>query len=155
MRATLVLFIALAMVGCREQTDDNLEVTNVTPAADVGSTPTTGVRDPVVEADRIPAKLRGRWGMTATDCTSQLGDAKGLLRITDTQLQFYESKGILTKVTEQSSTHILADFAFTGEGMNWTRRMSLERQDDGTTLIRREWGEGAAPDPFRYTRCRG
>ena len=44
-------------------------------------------------------------------------------------------------------------FAFEGEGMNWIRDMTLDVQDDGQTLIRREYGLDAAPGPIRYRRC--
>ena len=37
--------------------------------------------------------LQGNWGMVPADCTSTRGDNKGLLRITATTLQFYESLG--------------------------------------------------------------
>ena len=37
---------------------------------------------------RIPAALQGRWGLTPQDCTSALGDAKGLLVINGRELRF-------------------------------------------------------------------
>src|SRR6188472_2988303 len=46
------------------------------------------------DAAPIPAALQGRWGLTPADCTSALGDAKGLLVINANELRFYESRAV-------------------------------------------------------------
>ena len=101
----------------------------------------------------IPAAIRGRWGMVPADCTSTLGDAKGLLEIGVTELEFYESVATLDTIMDAEPARIRADFDFEGECMTWEREMVLDVQDGGETLIRREYGEDAAPGPFRYARC--
>lgn len=121
----------------------------------------------------IPAAIQGRWGMVAlecqaagaaktgkcapdavpADCTTTLGDAKGLLEIDATSLKFYESRGTLAEVAESDSSRIRANFDFSGEGMTWQRDEVLEAQDGGKTLVRREYGEGALPGTFLYKRC--
>lgn len=103
----------------------------------------------------IPSAIRGRWGMVAADCTSLHGDAKGLLEISATTLVFYESRGELTHLKEREPSRIVGSFAFSGEGMTWRRDMQIDVQDNGQTLIRREFGEDAAPTPIRYRRCAG
>jgi hypothetical protein len=106
-------------------------------------------------AGAIPAALRGRWGLTAADCTSTRGDAKGLLEITDSELRFYESRGALGAVTESSESRIAGEFDFEGEGQAWQRLVILEAVDGGRTLTRREAGDGATKDPLSYRRCAG
>ena len=101
----------------------------------------------------IPVAAQGRWGLVPADCTSTRGDAKGLLIVSATTLTFYESRGTLKAIAERSDTRIRATFAFSGEGMNWTRDEVLDVQGGGKTLIRREYGEDAAPGPFKYARC--
>ncbi|MWB77257.1 hypothetical protein GLS40_04400 [Pseudooceanicola sp. 216_PA32_1] len=101
----------------------------------------------------IPEAAQGRWGLTAADCGPDASIAKGLMVVDGTTLKFYESRATLGKVAERSDTGIEADFAFTGEGMSWTRREVLDLQDGGRTLVRREYGEGAIPGPLRYTAC--
>jgi hypothetical protein len=101
----------------------------------------------------IPEAIRGRWGLVAADCTSTRGDAKGLLEIDAGRLRFYESVGTLDTVMDAEPTRLRATFDFEGEGMTWEREMVLDVQDGGSTLIRREYGEDAAPGPFRYSRC--
>jgi len=101
----------------------------------------------------IPAAIRGRWGLVAADCTSTRGDAKGLLEIGATEHEFYESVATLDTIMDAEPTRIRADFDFEGEGMTWEREMVLDVQDDGSTLIRREYGDDAAPGPFRYAKC--
>ena len=101
----------------------------------------------------IPAALRGRWGLVQADCTSTRGDAKGLLTISDTQLRFYESRGTLRDIAESDASRLVADFDFMGEGQTWQRRMILDAQDGGETLIRREQGADAMAGPLRYRKC--
>lgn len=113
------------------------------------SPPDTGTPAPTA----IPDVLRGRWGLVPADCTSTRGDAKGLLTITADKLQFYESVGTLDTIMEAEPNRIRASFGFEGEGMTWQREVVLDAQDDGATLVRREYGEDAAPGPFRYTKC--
>ena len=104
-------------------------------------------------AQSIPVAVRGRWGLVPADCTSTRGDAKGLLTIDATTLRFYESRGTLRTIKQRADSRIRATFAFSGEGMTWTRDEVLDAQNGGRTLIRREYGEDAAPGPFRYSRC--
>lgn len=107
---------------------------------------------PVSEKD-IPAMLRGRWGMVPADCTSTHGDAKGLLEISATVLTFYESRGTLRTIKETEPSRLRAIYDFEGEGMSWKRDMLLTVQDDGQTLVRQEYGDGAAAEAYRYKRC--
>ncbi len=104
-------------------------------------------------ATAIPSAIRGRWGLVAADCEPGRDDAKGLLTISADKLEFYESVGMLDAVTESSPTSVRASFDFEGEGMTWQREVALDVQNDGATLVRREYGQDAAPEPFRYTRC--
>lgn len=105
------------------------------------------------ESGKIPVALRGRWGLVPEDCTSTRGDAKGLLTITADTVRFYESRGALGEVIERSPNRIVADFAMSGEGQSWTRRMVFVAQDGGRTLVRRERGPDALLGLLRYSRC--
>ncbi|PKP88089.1 MAG: hypothetical protein CVT78_06480 [Alphaproteobacteria bacterium HGW-Alphaproteobacteria-17] len=107
-----------------------------------------GARDKV-----IPAAIRGRWGLAAADCTSTKGDAKGLLTIDATSLRFYESHGELARIRERGASRIVADYKFSGEGMEWDRLMLLDAQGGGQTLVRRDYGDEADTPLLRYTRC--
>ena len=123
-----------------------------TPTASATPT-TTPTATPTTPAGTIPAAAQGRWGLVPADCTSTRGDAKGLLIVEPRLLRFYESRGTLKAVKEASSTRVRAAFEFSGEGMAWQRDETLDVQDGGKTLIRREYGADAAPGPFKYTRC--
>ena len=126
---------------------DLAENSSVAPAP--GPTADAGTPAPT----EIPAAIRGRWGMVTADCDPARDDAKGLLTITGNKLEFYESVGTLDTIMEASPTRIRAAFDFEGEGMTWEREAVLDVQDNGATLIRREYGEDAAPGPFRYAKC--
>lgn len=108
---------------------------------------------PDAAARQIPSPIRGRWGLVRADCVTTHGDAKGLLEITAEDLVFYESRGKLIGLREREPTRIVGDFAFSGEGMNWQRRILLEVQDGGQTLIRRDYGGDDVAGQFHYTRC--
>jgi len=126
---------------------------NIVDNSSVAPAPSPPIETGTPAPTEIPAAMRGRWGLVAADCTSTRGDAKGLLTITGDKLEFYESVGTLDTVMDAEPTRIRASFDFEGEGMNWEREVVLDVQDDGGTLIRREYGDEAAPGPFRYTKC--
>jgi hypothetical protein len=108
---------------------------------------------PAASGSTIPVAAQGRWGLVPNDCTSKLGDNKGLITISPTSIRFYESTGKLGAIAERSDTRIRAAFAFTGEGMEWSHDMILDVKDAGRTLVRRDYGEDAAPGPFQYAKC--
>jgi hypothetical protein len=103
----------------------------------------------------IPSALRGRWALKVADCAAKKGTDLTALTIDATNLRFYESHGELARVASSDANRIVADYKFSGEGVEWDRRMQLDLADSGKTLIRRDSGEGAATGPMRYTRCAG
>jgi len=105
------------------------------------------------EGSAIPAAIHGRWGLVPKDCTSQLGDAKGLLTVSARQLKFYEAIARLEKAQEVGDSRIRGTFDFSGEGQSWKLDVVLDVQDGGQTLIRRDYGKDALPGPLKYTRC--
>jgi hypothetical protein len=148
----LPLAALIALAGCDSGTS-NPEATAAPETADTATPNAPGTASASPMASTIPAAIQGRWGMVPADCEPGRDDAKGLLTISPTRLEFYESVGILADVEEASATRIRASFAFTGEGMSWQRDETLEVQDSGNVLIRREYGGDAAPGPFRYSKC--
>ena len=99
-------------------------------------------------AGRIPAAVQGRWGLTPGDCTSTRGDAKGLLVVSADRLQFYESRAVPSPGIQVDADSVSGNFAFTGEGQEWTKYQTLERQGD--KLVRTQRDPVAT---FTYVRC--
>ncbi|NIJ19508.1 putative small lipoprotein YifL [Sphingomonas naasensis] len=163
MRNTVMIAALLSLAACggggeRTPANDtvavpeNGAVTLPAPPATPADTPSTA-SSAADSGTGIPAALQGRWGLVPADCTSTKGDNKGLLTISGDTLRFYESVGTLGNVVSREPTRIVADFAMTGEGQQWTRRMVLDMHESGKTLIRRELGDDAMPNPLRYQRC--
>ena len=154
--ALIAALAALPLAACDNQSEPAPEPTAAEPTATATEalTPTpTPEADDTADATAIPTAIRGRWGLVEADCEPGRDDAKGLLTITADKLEFYESVGTLDSIEEAGANRIRADFDFTGEGMTWERDIALELEDDGQTLVRREYGEGAAAEAFRYSRC--
>ncbi|MGI8611173.1 MAG: hypothetical protein ACR2KH_02710 [Sphingomicrobium sp.] len=166
---TSLMALAFALAGCggndpvaneAENTAGLPSIDNVAggrdgnPSADggapanVATSPSGAVGKPVGAA-AIPSALHGRWGMTPADCTSTMGDDKGLLTVSAAELRFYESVAVPARNVEKSDDSISADFAFTGEGQSWTRFQTLTLEDD--KLVRTESSPMAS---FTYVRCR-
>jgi len=97
--------------------------------------------------------MRGRFGMVPADCTTTMGDDKGLVTIGADSLKFYESVAKLTTATKATATHVEGTFAYEGEGMAWTRKAALDLSGNGKTLVLEEFGADAVPGPRIYTRC--
>jgi hypothetical protein len=155
MRAMPVaLAAALALAACAPEAPDEQDRAERAPIAPAGGTDPVAVE---LAADAtgsgIPRALQGRWGLVPADCEPGRADAKGLLVIEDDSLEFYESMAELRQVDERSAGRIRADFAFTGEGISWQREMELVTRDRGETMVRREFGAEAMPEPLEYARC--
>jgi hypothetical protein len=86
--------------------------------------------------------------LTPADCTSALGDAKGLLVINANELRFYESRAVPTADVDGDANSINGNFIFTGEGQTWTRYVAL-KVDKGV-LTRTETKPTAS---FSYAKC--
>ena len=160
--AVAFCFAYVALVACekRDPVADGANAAaapaevDVLPADESAATPTNELANGVDEGDetaegnRVPAALHGRWGLTPGDCTSKLGDAKGLLIVSAKGLQFYESTAKPDGAAKTSGNSISGDFAFTGEGMSWKKYEALELQ--GAKLVRTESDPMAS---FTYARC--
>ncbi|MDE8653273.1 hypothetical protein [Novosphingobium album (ex Liu et al. 2023)] len=161
---TIALFavtaVALALGACSKEPAGPEGQASETPAEAASEAPlpedtaSEAVSEPEpVAAKAIPQAIRGRWGLVAADCTSTMGDAKGLLTIGASELRFYESVATLGKIQEADAERIRASYTFSGEGQTWTQDVVLGVQDQGKTLIRRDYGPDAMPGALTYTRC--
>jgi hypothetical protein len=156
---------ALSLAGCarRDPVADNVNqsgnvvaavnAANAAAAAVTTSVPPAGIGTAAAPSARvatagIPAAFHGRWGMAPADCTTTRGDAKGLLVVTDDALHFYESKAVPAAHVQAGATTLSGDFAFTGEGQQWTRFETLQLQDG--KLVRTESSPMAS---YTYVRC--
>ena len=149
--AVLVL-AALGLTACEKAQTPTVEPTDTPSAAATALAPSPAATS-AAAVTTIPRAMHGRWGLVPADCTSTLGDAKGLLTIDATTLKFYESVAKLGKIKEADEDDIDATYAFTGEGQSWTLDVDLDLEDDGKTLIRKDTGKDAMPNPLKYTRC--
>jgi len=100
--------------------------------------------------ESIPSLLHGRWGLTPADCEAGRSDAKGLMTVSAEEIRFYESVARPVGGLERSGNSVRGQFAFTGEGMSWTRFEAFELQDG--KLVRTESDPMAS---FTYVRCTG
>ena len=139
---------SLALAACNSQPAEE-----AAPEQDAAaqSAPIPPTPSPI--ADEIPTSMQGKWGMTPADCEIGRSDAKGLMTVGPTTLEFYESRGELRNIESRGENSLHAEFAFTGEGMEWTRDMTLETLAGDTELVRTETGDDASSEPFRYSKC--
>jgi len=157
--------LALALVACQQANDENIAIdeSNTANAAIETLPPDETVTNVENETGNntaeaelpptllIPAPFHGRWGMVPADCTSTKGDAKGLIKIGDKTIDFFESKGTLTKVVLNAPENFTGTFAFTGEGQSWTNSQNLKLTNSSNTLIR---SETDVDQSYSYQRCR-
>jgi hypothetical protein len=154
---TATLF-ALALSACSNQADDsNIAVDNSVNAAEAANADIevlppsegngTAAPAPAAAPNVIPPQYRGRWGMNANDCDpAQDFAAKGLIDIGERTIKFYESRATLKAQKPAIATSFAGDFAFTGEGHEWTRTVTLTRTGD---TLKRADDEGS----YIYTKC--
>ena len=115
------------------------------PQNETAPAATASVPPPAVT---IPAAFQGRWGLTPADCTSALGDAKGLLVINGGELRFYESRAVPASNVQTDADSLSGDFHFTGEGQSWTKYEAIKLNKQ--KLTRTETNPTAS---FTYAKC--
>jgi hypothetical protein len=118
------------------------------PAGGPPQNETAPAAQPSAPSVAIPSTFQGRWGLTPADCTSALGDAKGLLVINGSELRFYESRAVASPGVEVRDRSMSGNFRFTGEGQTWTRFETLQLQKD--KLVRTESNPAAS---YTYAKC--
>lgn len=158
MKQIFAMAMLLALAGCQQGSDDNIAIDETNSAnAEIETLPPDEGNDQTAEANAIeangkaiPAAFHGRWGMTPGDCTSALGDNKGLITIDRDSISFYEAEATLTKVTLNAPENFTGTFAFTGEGQSWANSQNLKLTGSSNTLIRKQ---SDVPQPFTYKRC--
>jgi hypothetical protein len=157
---TCLAVAALAACGRPDPVASDAQNTSALPSANTAAPSPTGgpptnvttspasTSAPPAPAGTLPAALQGRWGLTPGDCTTSLGDAKGLLVVNSGELRFYESRAVPSPGIKTSPDSVSGNFAFTGEGQNWTKYETLELRDG--KLVRTERDPGVS---FTYVRC--
>lgn len=155
---TCALIVTIAACSRDDPVADNANAAVAFPAPVKDSAPspaggpprneTTPAASAPAPAAAIPAEFQGRWGLTPADCTSPLGDAKGLLVISAGELRFYESRAVPSANVQGDADSISGDFHFTGEGQSWTKYEVLKRNKQ--KLTRTETNPTAS---FTYAKC--
>ena len=158
MKRTLAICAAAALAACgspdvvAEEEDaaalPEPAANQAAPSPTGGSPGNSSTTAKAPSGTAIPSELQGRWGLTPGDCTSTAGDAKGLLVVGPSELRFYESVAVPARGVQTAAKSISGEFAFTGEGQEWTRHQTLELRDG--KLVRTERDPVAS---FRYVRC--
>jgi hypothetical protein len=171
---SLPVLAALALAACQQPADDsNIAIDNgvTQEVAEAGAEtlpPTDNGGDPndaaaalndaddagsqlpsppgTQEAGMIPDQYRGRWGITAADCDQSRSDAKGAITIGERSMMFYESRALLRERRPAIATSFSGLFAFTGEGQQWQKVVTLTRTGD---VLRRADDDGSTT----YQRC--
>lgn len=155
--ASLALIAAVAACSSRDPVAENANGAALpAPASEAAPSPvgappaneTAPASSTTTNAATIPAALQGRWGLTPADCTSPLGDAKGLLVIGGSELRFYESRAVPSPAVQSDADSITGNFHFTGEGQSWMKFETLRRQKD--KLVRTDSNPTAS---FTYAKC--
>ncbi|MXO94024.1 hypothetical protein GRI62_10470 [Erythrobacter arachoides] len=145
--------LGLTLAACDGATGDAAPPAAATPetsAPAATSTPMpSGEAQPITA---IPAAMQGRWGMTTADCDPDEAANKGLMTVDATTLRFYESVAEIGDATLAGDTMLRGTFAYEGEGMQWTRDLTLSLSG-ADTLTLEELGDDAVEGPRLYTRC--
>jgi len=151
----LSVALALAMAGCSPGTEPASEET-VAASVEAAATESAAAREDAgasAQPEGIPASLQGRWGLVPADCTSERGDAKGLIEVGPDSITFYESVAKLARAKAAGADSITSTFGFSGEGESWVMNMTIASPDGGRTMVRTDEEPQGAPAPLTYTKC--
>lgn len=108
----------------------------------------------------IPTALQGKWrrstetSVTSAQCVETANGNMGLvLTIRPDGFSRFEEGGRLIRVHERESDRLRATFDTTYADTPTQGEFVFETQDNGQTLIERQYGDGAQPGILRYRRC--
>ena len=108
----------------------------------------------------MPAEIHGKWrrsteaSVTRAQCVDSASVNMGLiLTIRPDGFSRFEDGGRLIRVHERDSKRIRATFDTTYADTPTQGEFVFEAQDNGQTLIERQFGDGAEPGILRYRRC--
>lgn len=121
--------VALALLtACGQQAD--------TPDAGGEAAPPVASSTP---ANTVPARFHGAWDADTGTC-DPASDRR--LEIAANTIEFYESQGAVTAVSDTRDGSTIIDLAIEGEGEQWNRAMVLKvtGEGDGQRLNLREKG---------------
>lgn len=133
-----------------------------TGLASSASTPsiTAATRDSAPLSLTMPAKMQGKWrrsteaSVTPAQCVDSASPNMGLiLMIRAGGFSRFEDGGRLIQVHERGPNRIRATFDTTYADTPTQGEFGFEAQDNGKTLIERQYGDGAQPGILRYRRC--
>lgn len=93
---------------------------------------TTASKDTTAASTAIPKPFQGEWNTDLAACGTGLNDSR--LRITASEMQFYESTGKVTKVKSEGPRVISVTSSFSGEGEKWTNTEKLTLSPSGAEL---------------------
>ena len=126
------------------------------------STPSSVVvtRDSPPLSLTMPAGIRGKWrrsteaSVIPAECVDSASANMGLiLTIRSDGFSRFEDGGRLIRVHERDSGQIRATFDTTYADTPTQGEFLFKTQDNGQTLIERQYGYGAQPGILRYRRC--
>lgn len=134
-------------------------------AGGLDSSPSTPSNDAVTQDSpplslSMPVGVRGKWrrsteaSVTAAQCVDSANTNMGLiLTIRSEGFSRFEDGGRLLRVHERDSSKIRATFDTTYADTPTQGEFLFAAQDNGQTLIERQYGDGALPGVLRYRRC--
>ncbi|MXO73163.1 hypothetical protein [Alteraurantiacibacter buctensis] len=141
----LTAMAALALLAACSSEEPVPEAPASEPAATASASPAASAA-PAAELNEIPAAFRGYWDAETGSCANW-SDAQ--LTIEARRVQFYESLGEVTSLSQPAPDTLVIDFTMSGEGDTWTEQATY-RLLDGGQVLESSFGDGEA---FRRKRC--
>ncbi|MFM5952778.1 MAG: hypothetical protein ACKOPE_00530 [Novosphingobium sp.] len=154
MKTALLLAATCALAACSGGKEPDASSTTG-PALTEAAAPVQEASEAAASIVTIPDAMQGRWGLVPADCTTTRGDDKGLVTIGPKAMKFYESIATAKTIAQDADGTVKATFAYSGEGMEWTRQTTFAVKDGGKTLVFEEFGDEAPRGARTYTRCPG
>lgn len=151
--------VAVTVEPATSQAAPYAKATGLAPSASISSiTPAT--RGSARLSLTMPAEIQGKWrrstgaSVTRAQCVDAVSPNMGLiLTIRPDGFSRFEEGGRLTRILERGPNRIRATFDTTYADTPTQGEFEFETQDNGQTLIERQFGDGAQPGILRYRRC--
>ena len=98
----------------------------------------------------IPTEFRGVWDFIDGSCSAS-SDLR--MEVRENRIGFYESEGRVAGLEAKGDDRVTVDLAMTGEGEEWTERLTLTLVDGGRFLETGDVGPYGDGQALRRKRC--
>ncbi|MGB5076297.1 MAG: hypothetical protein WBO17_02315 [Sphingorhabdus sp.] len=99
----------------------------------------------------FPSGFQGRWAVDLAACRADPENNEGVISLQGRLVKFHETIATMIDGKRETSSAMIGNFEFVGEGEKWMRSMRFKLSPDRENLTRIDTDDGSS---IQYRRCK-